>query len=702
MLRTRRLRRKDGSTFAAELSIRATADGMAHAIVRDVTERLRREQAVQAERDMLEAILATSVAGILAVEPSGRVFFANRQAEVALGIPHADLIGLEALPRGWELRQADGSPLREEDRATRRVLAGGEPVQDARFVLTWPGGPPRQLSINAAPLRNAVGVITAVVLSVQDRTDREAVQRELREREDQLRNITAAVPGVVYQYVVHRDGTEAFTYVSARAEELLGTTAAEVLRDAQSAWRSMDPEDRRTMQAQFGLAAAGRLPWSFDFRVRRRDGKVRWLRDIATAVEAEGPPRTIWSGVIVDITEQKQMQEQLLQSQKMDSLGRLAGGVAHDFNNLLTIIRGYADVLLAELPEGDARHGEVGEIRYAADRATSLTRQLLAVSRRQVLVPTEVDLNALVGEMERMLLRVIGEHIRIVAVHGEELGPVRADPGQLEQVLLNLSVNARDAMPDGGILTIETRARTVRAGAPEPELRGVPAGEYVELCVSDTGVGMDADTVAKVFEPFFTTKPVGKGTGLGLSTVYGIVQQSNGAITLESTPGKGTRVHVFLPRVASRGEADGAAVDEAAQRPVSERRGTVLVVEDDERVRQLTCRVLEQYGYGVIEARDGTEALALLDAATRRIDAVVSDVLMPGMHGRELVGRLRLRRPDLPVVLLSGYTGDEVSREVRGQPLMAFLQKPFAPQDLVAALEDLRSVAPAKPPATAG
>ena len=266
---------------------------------------------------------------------------------------------------------------------------------------------------------------------------------------------------------------------------------------------------------------------------------------------------------------------------------------------------------------------------------------------------------------------------------------MRADPSQLEQVLLNLAVNARDAMPEGGTLTIETRRAIIAAGREDAATRGVPPGDYVVFRVSDTGTGMDRETQAKIFEPFFTTKPLGEGTGLGLSTVYGIVQQSNGVITVESEPGGGHEIRIFLPRIAESARAlrtDAAAAGTGRARPAG---ATVLLVEDDDGVRRLTRRVLEQYGFGAVEARTGAEALELLNREQPRIDAVVSDVVMPGMSGRELVGRLAAPRPELPVVFLSGYTGDEVSEEVRAQPRQTFLQKPFSPDALAAALEEL-------------
>jgi len=689
VLRERRLRRKDGSTFIAELSVRRTADGLAQAIVRDVTERKRSEEALRAERDLLDGILATSVAGILVVDPSGRVLFLNSRAEAVLGLSREQLGSRTVLPEGWRFRTLGGGLLLDSERPALRVVATGEPVQDARIVLERPDGEYIFLAVNAAPLRDADRRIHAVVLSISDITEQHCAQQALLEREEQLQRVTSAVPGVVYQYVVGPGDEERFAFVSERAADLLGARPAEIYQETSKAWERMHPADHAEMTAAFARASKTQEPWNFDFRVRGPDGRLCWLRDIATAVRARDPDRVIWNGVMVDITDQRRLQEELLQSQKMDSLGRLAGGVAHDFNNLLTVIRGFADVLSTQFAEEDPRLGEVREIRGAADRATSLTRQLLAVSRRQVLVTREVDLNLLIQDMERMLGRVIGENISIITVPGRDLGWVRADPSQLEQVLLNLVVNARDAMPDGGTLTLETRCKTLAAGREEPGARGVPPGDYVMLIVHDTGVGMDPATQSMIFEPFFTTKAVGEGTGLGLSTVYGIVQQSNGVITVESEPGSGTMIRIFLPRILEPAGTPREAAPPRSEPVASRLRATILLVEDDDGVRRLTRRVLEQYGFRAVEARSGVEALELLTLDHPRIDAVVSDLVMPGMSGKELVGRLRGLRPEIPVVYLSGYTSEEVTDEIRTHSRQTFLQKPFSPDALATALEEL-------------
>ena len=700
VLRERRLRRKDGSEFLAELSVRRTADGYAQAIVRDITERRRAEEAMRSEHALLESILATSVAGILVVTADNRVIFLNPAAEAALGVTRGQMVGGFGPPPGWQLLTTDGDPLPFEQWPSRRVLATGESVRNAVLMVAAPSGERRLLSVNAAPLRDPTGRISEIVLSISDITLQRSAQRAIEEREEQLERITSAMPGVVYQFITDASGKGRFVFVSARARELLGVTAAAILADPNALRTVIAKDDWAAMASTFRAAARSGEPWSYDFPVAQAGERPRVLRAIASGAPGREPGSVSWIGVAVDITAQKRLEQELRQSQKMDSLGRLAGGVAHDFNNLLTVIRGYADVLSGELSAEDPRLAEVREIRRAADRATSLTRQLLAMSRRQVLVPREVDLNLLVQEMERMLRRVIGEDIRIVTQPGRELGWVRADPGQLEQVLLNLAVNARDAMPAGGTLTIGTTRIELPHNDEACNPAGVPAGDYVILQVADTGVGMTAEVVSKVFEPFFTTKPVGEGTGLGLSTVYGIVQQSNGFVTVESEPGNGTSFRVFLPRVLHRGGVSSDAPPEAANPADASRRARILLVEDDDGVRQLSARMLRQYGYDILLATDGAEALAMLASGLQGVDAVVTDMVMPGITGAELVEQLRARWPELPVLYLSGYTGDEVKGGLKPGSRQAFLQKPFSSDALAAAVEELLS--DVRPPATAG
>ena len=377
-------------------------------------------------------------------------------------------------------------------------------------------------------------------------------------------------------------------------------------------------------------------------------------------------------------TQQRRLEEQLMQSQKMEGIGRLAGGVAHDFNNLLTAILGYAELMESQLEDDEGLRSELREIRLAGERAAALTRQLLAFSRRQVLQPRILDLNIVVASVEKMLARLIGEDVRLVTRLEPALGNVKADPGQLEQVLMNLAVNARDAMPEGGTLTFETANAVldVDFAAVHP---GALPGDYVVLVVTDTGTGMTGEVRSHAFEPFFTTKERGKGTGLGLATAYGIVKQSGGYITVDSEAGRGTTFRIYLPRVEGAVVVPGRSASSSLSSVGTE---TILLVEDEAGVRRLSLTVLRTQGYVVLEAASGDIALEVARSETGPIHLVVTDVVMPGMSGRELWDRLRVLRPDSRVLFMSGYTDDVIARHGVLEPGIAFLQKPFTPLGL--------------------
>jgi len=379
-----------------------------------------------------------------------------------------------------------------------------------------------------------------------------------------------------------------------------------------------------------------------------------------------------------DVTEQSALEGELRQAQKMESVGQLAGGVAHDFNNLLTVITGRIDFLIGAPNMNDEQESDLVEIKMAAERAAELTRQLLAFSRKQLLQPRVLDLNRTLDEFEPMLRRLIGEDIRIRIEHGHELGYVSADPGQLQQVLLNLALNARDAMPAGGVITFRTANETTANGAGSPPTP-VAAGEYVLLEVTDTGLGMDPATQARIFEPFFTTKAQGKGTGLGLSTVYGIVKQSGGGISVASKPDAGTVFRLYFPRAA--GYALAHAV-ETPHDPSLSGTETILLVEDEKSVRKLVERVLRSCGYQVLAAEDGSDALRVASDSDLAVDMVLTDIVMPEMSGRELVDALHTDRPTLRVLYMSGYTDDEIMRRGLNDPGISFIQKPFTAEKL--------------------
>ena len=391
--------------------------------------------------------------------------------------------------------------------------------------------------------------------------------------------------------------------------------------------------------------------------------------------------------VFADVTRRRELEQHFHLTQRLESLGRLAGGIAHDFNNLMTAILGTSQMLIEDLG-GDPRSEEAVEIKEAAQRAAALTKQLLAFSRRQVLQPEVLDLNTLITDLEKMLRRLLGEHVELRTTLARDLGTVRADPGQLEQVIVNLAINARDAMPQGGVLTIETaNARLVEP--PPGEQPDVRAGDYVMITVTDTGTGMNATTRARVFEPFFTTKERGRGTGLGLATVYGIVKQSGGYIWVASEPGHGATFRTYLPRV--NGPIAPARPDRNTPVPPRPVQGTetILVVEDEEPVRALTRRILAGKGYNVITAGSGAEAIALVATHKDAIHILISDVIMPGMGGRQLAERLRAGRPKLKVLFVSGYTDDDVIQQGILDPGMPFLAKPFTPESLLRKIRDV-------------
>ncbi|MFL5494918.1 MAG: PAS domain S-box protein [Gemmatimonadales bacterium] len=451
------------------------------------------------------------------------------------------------------------------------------------------------------------------------------------------------------------------------------------------------PADRAKFLELRGRNPQGPLEYT-ELRHCRKDGTILAVDVSADSIVfADRPARLI---LAKDVTHRKRLEEQLRQSQKMEAIGRLAGGVAHDFNNLLTVIQGYGDLILGDLEPGDRLCPDVRGIKEAAERAAGLTQQLLAFSRRQVLAPEVLDLNSLAREAEKLLHRLIGEDIEIHTALAPDLGRVRADPVQLHQVVLNLAVNARDAMPRGGMLTLETQ--NVEVGPDHPATQElVSPGRYVLLAVTDTGIGMDQETKANIFEPFFTTKGPGEGTGLGLATVYGIVRQSGGFIWVYSEPNQGTTFKVYLPRV----EGDAALAPRvAAVHPPPRGSETILLVEDEELVRRLARKIFEASGYKVVVAAGGQAALELMGTDDHRPDLLVTDVVMPGMGGRELAEQLRIRQPQLKVLFLSGYTDDAIVRHGVLQQEVFFLQKPFNSSTL---LQKVRSILDDLPPGVA-
>ncbi len=471
-----------------------------------------------------------------------------------------------------------------------------------------------------------------------------------------------------HSYLAECNVAMAVMYGYDRPEELIGRTLREFAPSGDRA--AFDPFLLAYIRSGYRLSDA-------ESDEHDRHGRPRYFLNNLVGVVEQGHLLRSW-GTQRDVTERRQLEEEARQARKMETAGRLAGGIAHDFNNLLTAILGTSEILLQDLPQGASARLDVEEIKRAATRAANLTRQLLAFSRRQVLQPRILDVSTVVLGVETLLRRLIGEHINLMTRGRTELWRVRADPGQLEQVVINLCVNARDAMPTGGTIVIELDNYQF-AGAPVGAESIMPAGEYVRLTVTDSGTGMDAEALRHLFEPFYTTKEPGKGTGLGLATVYGIVKQSGGFIFAESEWGRGSLFRIYLPRVSGALSAVEGTPPSLPLRPAE---GTVLLVEDEDAVRRLARRVLEGVGYRVLAAASGAEALRMVDELEGPLDLMVTDVIMPGMSGQELSNRLRLRRPDLPILYVSGYTDDAILQHGTLLPNTGFLQKPFTPATL--------------------
>jgi len=513
----------------------------------------------------------------------------------------------------------------------------------------------------------------------QREVERKRAEETLRSSEEYFRSLIENTSDIVV--VINADRT--LRYISPSAERMLGHKPEERL--GKDFIEFIHPDDAATLAQVFeDMVQKPGFTVVVEFRARHEDGSWRVLEGVGRNL-LHNPAVGGLVTSLRDITERKQLEERLSLSQRMEAVGKLAGGIAHDFNNLLTAVTGYSELLLGRLNEADPLRKDVLEIRKAAEHATSLTRQLLAFSRRQVLQPKVMKINTIVVEMDTMLRRLIGEDIDLVTVLGAKVGYVKADPVQIEQVILNLVINARDAMPNGGRLTIET-ANVELDEAYARRHADVRPGSYVMLAVSDTGCGMDEKTKSRLFEPFFTTKGLGKGTGLGLSTIYGIVKQSDGHIWVYSEPGQGTTFKTYLPRVEEAVEKPESTATRAGPTQGSE---TILVVEDEVEVAKLVREILEINGYRVLEAHKIEEALRIGQTHEGPIHVMITDVVMPGMSGRQLAERLISVRPQMKVLYMSGYTEDAIVHHGVLDEGTAFIQKPFTPDDLTRQVRDV-------------
>ncbi len=637
-------------------------------------ERKRAEEAVRASEARLKALLDSALDACVTMDETGRITSWSAAAEAVFGWPASETIGRSLAATIIPRQHREGHA-----RGLARFLETGEgPILRQRIEITALHRDGREFPVELTVTPTRLGDHWLFGAFVRDLTDAKRAEQALRRSEASYRGLVEHAAYGIYRATA--DGK--FLMVNPALFTMLGYPSAEdVLQLDISRDAYVDPAARvRILERceQFG-SAIEEVAW------RRRDGSTITVRLNGRPVRGPDGALECFEFIVDDVTEQRALEERLRQTQKMEAVGRLAGGIAHDFNNLLTAILGSVDFLRRALGPEHPEHAETEEIQKAAVRAADLTRQLLAFSRQQVLAPKVLELDALVTNLEKMLCRLIGEDVELRFAPKAARAAVRADPGQLEQVIVNLVVNARDAMPRGGKLTIETATVDLDA-AYAWEHGTVEAGRYVMLAVTDTGVGIDRAARARLFEPFFTTKEFGKGTGLGLATVYGIVKQSGGYIWVYSEPGQGATFKVYLPRVEPGGEPVAARPSPARALGGTE---TILLAEDEAAVRNLARRVLEKHGYKLLLAATGRDGVQLATQHAGPIDLLVTDVVMPEMGGRELAQRLAALQPGLKVLYLSGYTDDMIVRHGVLEAGVAFLQKPFTPDTLLRKIREV-------------
>jgi two-component system, cell cycle sensor histidine kinase and response regulator CckA len=670
-----RLLRGDGTVVFVDVSaslIRLGDEPIVLAILHDTSERRQSEQELGAARARLHYLVSENPAVIYAQrvgEASSAVSSISENVERLLGYTAAEALA----PRWWT------DHLHPDERArvaveAAGVFASGRIVQEYR--LRHRDGSYRWFRDEKRLVRDAAGQPSEVVGTFADITARKSAEQRLLDSEEQYRILFDSNPHPMWVFDAQ---TLAFLAVNDAAVGLYGYSRDEFLAMTIKEIRPLD-EAPALVEYLETIPDTPSLP-ATQVKHRKKDGSLLEVAGSSNAIEFHG--RRARLVLAHDVSEQRRLEGELLQAQKMEAVGRLAGGVAHDFNNLLGVITGYSELLLKSMAPQHSDSRRVEQILKAARLAAGLTRQLLAFSRRQVLQPRTLDLGEILANVEKMLVRLIGDDIQITSVPGVGLGHIRADPGQVEQVLMNLVVNARDAMPKGGRVCFETanvvldEAYSIR----HPEVR---PGPFVMLSVRDTGVGMDAHTQAHIFEPFFTTKEEGKGTGLGLATVFGIVQQSGGSVIVESQLGVGTKFTIYFPRVEGELARASLAADADTQRGTE----TVLLVEDAAPLRVMVREILEEAGYVVIESADAEDALSrlpLLDQAR----LVLTDVVMPRMSGPDLVKRVRTARPDVKVLFMSGYTDAATGLRAMLGVDTQFIQKPFAASALLAKVREI-------------
>ncbi len=677
LLGTRSGEKRDALMFLVPIKVKG--EDCLFFIARDITELKQAQRVLENERARLRNLLQTVPALIWMKDPDGVYLSCNSRFERFFGASEAMIVNKTDYDF-VDKEQADF--FREHD---RKAIANGKPSVNEEWITYADDGHRELLETIKTPVHDTAGQVIGVLGVAWDITEKKRIEEELRKERSRFINLVDSVDGIVWEADA---ATFTFTYVSKQAERLLGYPV-EDWYETGFWWRHLHPDDKERVQTSSAASTAQGADYSLEYRFFAKDGGIIWLQNIVTVVTEDGAPRWL-RGIMVDTTgrkeeekEKRNLEAQLRQAQKMEAVGRLAGGVAHDFNNKLSVILGYADLVCNTEVTPEKMRSYLNQIIKAATLSRDITRQLLAFSRQEVVSPQVLNLNSLVKSVQKGLGRFIREDIRFELRLADGLWPICMDPTQVDQVIMNLIVNARDAMAEGGLLTVETGNVHVDAAFVN-EHAEIAVGDYVLLTVSDTGCGMSLETQQHIFEPFYTTKETGKGTGLGLATVYGIVTQNKGMVLVESTPGVGATLRVYFPRCAVEERKMGEVFTESE--PVR-RSATILLVEDEEAVRQMTTDMLEESGYTTLTATTPGEALALCANKEQRVDLLLTDIIMPEMNGRELSRHIKLMRPEIKVLFMSGYTADILPNE--GEVTARhFIKKPFSLRTLTEMIED--------------
>ncbi len=667
--------RSDGSEFPVEVGLSAVPDGSIQiAFVNDISARKRSETALRESEQRFRNLVEMTSDGVWETDECGNFTYVSPQVRGVLGREPAEMLGKTTF---------DFMAPEEAERVRpmyQQKVRAGAPLNRIEQIMLRADGAEVVVENNGVPFFDAQGALRGYRGIARDITERRKGDQALRESEASLSRA---------QRMAHLGNWEENMVTgelrwSDEVFRIFNVSETSPLK-REDFFAMVHPEDQAAVRAAVAEAMRTGRPYNIDHRIVLADGAERHVREYAELVFDESGCCVRMVGTVQDITEYKRLEEQLRQSQRMEAVGRLAGGVAHDFNNLLTIISGYSELLLGQTGEDTPERKDLLEISKAAKRAAALTRQLLAFSRRQILQLRVINLNTVIADLDQMLRRLIGEDVELRLSLDPNLGMARADPTQIEQVIMNLAVNARDAMPQGGRLLIETcRAELDEFyAASHPD---VQPGSYTVIAVSDTGTGIPSEILPHIFEPFFTTKARDKGTGLGLSTVYGIVKQSGGTIYVYSEPGHGTTFKIYFPLVE---DVTGLVRQLPAPAAVARGSEAILVVEDEQAVRTLIRNILEAHGYSVVEAHRGKEALEILQQRAEPVDLMITDVVMPEMSGRELAEFATVLAPRMKVLYISGYTDDAiVNHGVLGSGV-PFLQKPFTQEALTRKIRDL-------------